>query len=207
AEGRTLRLVKVDVAKGFGGGIITPSLPDGVGKITFVEGRGGTNRIIEVAKSDNEGLTWEIVTTLNGTEQCKPIEVEINDQAANRIRLESKGTGDLDLDDISVTKFVSTSVEEEIIPTEFSLNQNYPNPFNPSTTINFSLPKSSFVQLRVYDHLGREVSSLINNELPAGMHSVSWNAAENLRSLASGIYFVQLRADSFVKSIKAVLMK
>ncbi len=207
AEGRTLRLLKVDVAKGFGGGIITPSLLDGAGVISFVEGRGGTNRIIEVAKSDNEGLTWEIVTTINGTEQCKRIEVAINDKATNRIRLEGKGTGDVDLDDITVTKFVSTSVEEEIIPTEFSLNQNYPNPFNPSTTINFSLPKSSFVQLRVYDHLGREVSSLINNELPAGVHNIRWNSADNISSFASGIYFIQLRADNFVKSIKAVLMK
>jgi hypothetical protein len=207
AEGRTLRLVKVDVAKGFGGGIITPSLSDGVGSISFIEGRGGLNRVIEVAKSDNEGLTWEVVTTLEGTEMCVRATIHIDDLAANRIRLENKGTGDVDLDDIIVTKYVATSVEEEIIPTEFSLNQNYPNPFNPSTTINFSLPKSSFVQLRVYDHLGREVSSLINNELPAGVHSINWNSADNLSSFASGIYFIQLRADNFVKSIKAVLMK
>ena len=111
--GRTLRLKAVDIVHGFGGGIITPSLIDGVGTIAFVEGRGGgTNRTFAVYKSDNEGLTWDSVTAIVGTEKCKLIEIVINDISTNRVKIVNIGNGDLDLDDITVTKFVSTSVEE-----------------------------------------------------------------------------------------------
>lgn len=104
---------------------------------------------------------------------------------------------------IEGTTTVATAVENEILPTEFSLEQNYPNPFNPSTTLNFALPKSDNVTIKVFDQLGREVETLLNKEMSAGKHTLNWNAG----NLASGIYFVQMRSADFVKSVKAILMK
>lgn len=89
------------------------------------------------------------------------------------------------------------------IPSEFSLGQNYPNPFNPTTTINYSLPANSFVSIRVYNILGKEVALLVNETKSAGEHSVNFNAG----NLSSGIYFVDMNAGSFNAKRKITLMK
>ncbi len=88
-------------------------------------------------------------------------------------------------------------------PTEFALSQNYPNPFNPTTTINFALPLQSNVTLTIYNSLGQKVTTIINGVLPAGNHSVNFNASR----LSSGIYIYQLRAGNFIQTKKLVLMK
>lgn len=85
----------------------------------------------------------------------------------------------------------------------FVLNQNYPNPFNPSTNISFDLPQKSFVSLKVFDLLGKEVAAIVYGELAAGRHSRPWNAA----SLSSGVYFCRLQAGSFADTKKLILMK
>jgi hypothetical protein len=98
-----------------------------------------------------------------------------------------------------------TSVERlsTVLPTRFSLDQNYPNPFNPSTTISFGLPSKSFVSLRVFDALGREVSILLAEELPAGTYARQWNAG----NAPSGVYFYRLQAGSFADTKKLLLLK
>jgi len=87
-----------------------------------------------------------------------------------------------------------TSVQElsTDLPMHFSLDQNYPNPFNPATIISFSLPSKSFVSLRVFDALGREVSTLVSEELSGGTYTRQWNAA----ALPSGVYFYRLVANA-----------
>jgi N-acetyl-anhydromuramyl-L-alanine amidase AmpD len=92
-------------------------------------------------------------------------------------------------------------------PYQFKLNQNYPNPFNPSTIISYQIPKSSFVSLKVYDILGREVTSLVNAYEQAGSHQIEFNTEDMKRTLTSGIYFYTLKAGKFTKTKKLVLMK
>ncbi len=92
---------------------------------------------------------------------------------------------------------------EEILPTEFALDQNYPNPFNPVTQINFALPQASHVTIEIYNIVGQKVTTLVDAQMAAGYHSVSWNAANN----ASGVYFYRLTADSFVETKKMLLLK
>src|SRR5690606_5091234 len=88
----------------------------------------------------------------------------------------------------------SNVIEAEInSPTKFSLEQNYPNPFNPSTSIQYAIGNRQFVTLKVYDVLGNEVSTLVNEEKPAGSYDVEFNAS----NLASGIYYYQLKAGDF----------
>ncbi len=90
-----------------------------------------------------------------------------------------------------------------VIPDKFSLGQNYPNPFNPSTTIRYALPASSQVKLVVFDLLGREIATLVNEEQSSGWKEVIWNAG----NISSGIYFYKLTAGTFVEMKKMSLMK
>lgn len=82
------------------------------------------------------------------------------------------------------------SYDPGAIPRAFALSQNYPNPFNPSTTIEFALPKASFVTLKIYDLLGKEIATLVSEKLPAGKHQRVWEA----KGLASGVYLYRLEA-------------
>jgi hypothetical protein len=95
--------------------------------------------------------------------------------------------------------------EEQIeeIPTEFLLSQNYPNPFNPTTTIKYSVPQVSQVQIKIFDVLGNEIETLVNEEKQSGTYELTWYAA----SLSSGVYFYQLKAGEFIQTKKMLLMK
>ncbi len=94
------------------------------------------------------------------------------------------------------------------IPTEFDLGQNYPNPFNPTTEIRFAIPKAAPVLLEVYDVTGRVVATLVNGDLPAGNHRVTWNAtARDGSRLSSGMYLYRISAGDFVSTKKMVLLK
>ncbi len=89
------------------------------------------------------------------------------------------------------------------VATTFDLSQNYPNPFNPSTQIDFSIPQQSNVQLKVYNTLGQLVATLVNGNLSAGSHSVTFDA----RNLASGLYIYRLSAGNFTSVKKMMLLK
>lgn len=106
-------------------------------------------------------------------------------------------------------KITSINSDEKFSPNMFTLYQNYPNPFNPSTVISFQLSVNSKVSLKVYDILGNEVATLVNEEKPAGVYQVSFNSqlTTNNKQLSSGIYFYTLRAGSFIQSRKMILLK
>jgi Secretion system C-terminal sorting domain len=88
-------------------------------------------------------------------------------------------------------------------PNEFALNQNYPNPFNPSTRIQYQVSSISQVIVKVFDVLGNEVTTLVNEEKSAGIYEVEFNANE----LTSGIYFYKMQTGSFVETKKMILIK
>jgi hypothetical protein len=101
------------------------------------------------------------------------------------------------------TSAVGINDDKKIIISEFKLEQNYPNPFNPSTVIRYQIPVNSDVTLKVYDLLGREVETLVNEFKPAGKYEVEFNA----NNLNSGIYFYNLEADNFRETKKMILLK
>jgi hypothetical protein len=88
------------------------------------------------------------------------------------------------------------------IPTAFALDQNYPNPFNPATTIHFALPSAGLVSLKVFDLLGREVATLVSQELGAGYFTVKWQA-----DVPSGMYVYRIQAGDFVQAKKMTLLR
>jgi hypothetical protein len=96
-----------------------------------------------------------------------------------------------------------TGVKEETLPTEYSIRQNYPNPFNPSTTFTFSLPARSFVSLKVFDVMGREVATIVADNLNAGTYARQWNAA----TMTGGVYFYRLHAGTFTETRSLILLK
>jgi len=98
-----------------------------------------------------------------------------------------------------------TDVENKTVvsPRKFALEQNYPNPFNPSTTITFQTPSTEFVSLKVFDIIGNETAVLVNEYLPAGMHSISFNASH----LSSGVYFYKLQTVNNISIRKMLLIK
>jgi len=100
---------------------------------------------------------------------------------------------------------VPTDVDDDLIqfPKMFSLSQNYPNPFNPTTTIKYSIPQSSNVVIKVFDVLGNEITTLVNQEKPIGTHTIEFDAT----SLPSGIYFYQLQTPNFIQTKKMILLK
>lgn len=99
--------------------------------------------------------------------------------------------------------FVTTGVQEKQIPNDFSLKQNYPNPFNPSTSIQYAVSSTQLVTLKVYDVLGNEVASLVNEFKSPGNYEVKFNAS----NFSTGVYFYKLSAGNFTAVKKLVLMK
>ena len=115
---------------------------------------------------------------------------------------------------IAIKDTDAASVDEGIFEIKvYSPSQNHPNPFNPSTTINYQLPQSGFVTLKVYDILGREVATLVSEEKSRGRYSVNFSAkggsasSRDALNLASGVYIYQLRVNEYVSSKKMMLVK
>ena len=108
----------------------------------------------------------------------------------------------------TVNTTVASADEGSILPSEYALFQNYPNPFNPSTQITFDVPTSEFVMLRVYNLLGQDVQTLINKSMAPGRYTVEWNGNDMLNNdVASGVYFYELRGESFISRKKMLLIR
>ena len=103
--------------------------------------------------------------------------------------------------------FSNEVIVEIVAPKEFSLEQNYPNPFNPSTSIQYSISSRQFVTLKVYDILGNEIATLVNEEKPAGGYEVEFNASSFNHHSSSGVYFYSLSAGNYFATKKMILLK
>ena len=113
---------------------------------------------------------------------------------------------------VTMTMPVITSVEDyadnSSIPKTFALNQNYPNPFNPATTVSYQLPKNENVVLDIYNITGQLIKSLVNEPKNAGNYRIQWNGTnESGQRVATGIYIYHLKAGSYEKTRKMVLLK
>ena len=100
------------------------------------------------------------------------------------------------------------SIDEASLPTEYAIHQNYPNPFNPVTTLRYDLPENALINITIYDMLGRQVKTLINQTQDAGYKSVIWNATNDYgKPVSAGIYIYQIQAGDYISTKKMVLLK
>ena len=126
-----------------------------------------------------------------------------------QVNIEANGSnppnsGTITANSTSYNSALITSVEQiSGLPSNFSLSQNYPNPFNPSTKIEYSIPEATFVQLKIYDILGNEVATLVDEEQSAGSYRADFSGT----GLSSGMYIAKLQAGDYIKTIKMTLMK
>ena len=141
-----------------------------------------------------------------------PIDISILNNQGNYGDMTLDLTAAFETLSIPVVHGASLSVNDnyyfESIPQEFSLKQNYPNPFNPNTSIDFSVPKQSFMSITIYDILGREVKELFNGVKDSGYYTISWNGTDNLsNSVGTGMYFYVLESDNFRMVKKMAFLK
>ena len=113
----------------------------------------------------------------------------------------------IDASTITIPKSTSGIEDDQITPEGFYLLQNYPNPFNPTTTIHYNIAKDSQVSLKVFDMLGQEVATLVDEYQNAGIYSVVFDSKNGIKNLSAGIYFYRLNAGSFVSVKKLILIK
>lgn len=184
-----------------------------------------TKKLFYLARTPLQEISRVIVDldTLELNEYCYDLEngwvmlAEQPDSGSN-ILIEASVSWDLDMGITNWDQnkgnylFLNTSDpvfvnSEENLPEGFVLHQNFPNPFNPSTTLSFVIGNSSFVSLKVYDVLGNEIATLVDEEKPAGSYEVEFNPTSGIRTLVSGIYFYQLKAGKFITTKKMLLLK
>jgi ligand-binding sensor domain-containing protein len=164
--------------------------------IVFGLAASGTNLFAEIGGgvflSTNSGASWDAVGITNTTAYSLAI------SGGDLFVGTSRGVYRRAVSEMTPVRGPTTDT-----PTHFALDQNYPNPFNPSTTIRFDIPSRLFVTLKVFDILGREVASLVSEQLSTGHHSRVWKAAD----MPSGMYFYRLQAGSFAETKKLLLVK
>jgi len=112
------------------------------------------------------------------------------------------------IDNISIQDVVTNVESEQSIPITFRLDQNYPNPFNPTTTIDFSLPVSEHVSLKIFNILGQQIKTLVSETMQSGFHKIVWNGTNDTgRSVSPGLYFYFIRMGEFNEVKKMMLIK
>jgi carboxypeptidase T len=169
-----------------------------------------------VEVSSNNGTNWSEVTSYNGDMQTWTYQnfniTSFCNSSANvrvRFRLTSDNAVNYDgwyVDDIKITGYqgpVTGIGNRNVTPNKYVLEQNYPNPFNPSTNIRYEIPKICFVKLIVFDALGREIETLVNEKQSPGIYDAIFNAGQ----YPSGVYFYRLTADGYSDTKKMILIK
>jgi Secretion system C-terminal sorting domain len=192
----TLNFPQGDIALNFYVGHSTNWLPDATIEL-HISTDSGTNWI-QIWKAENDGFSW----------RWREVNIDLSNYSNNNnVNLAWRYVGNdgdnIAIDNVKITGQV-VGIEDEIIPpTEFELSQNYPNPFNPTTTINYSIQKSGFVTLKVYNIRGEVVSELVKENKILGNYSINFNASH----LASGTYIYELTSGGSRIAKKMLLIK
>jgi hypothetical protein len=166
--------------------------------IRFSSGRIAEDINSAIKTIDMSGVTYPLTVRVEG------MDIRLMDETGKNINVNLKAGEDIVISDATIQKLM---VSGELLPTVYSLEQNYPNPFNPSTRIQYQVPGISQVLLKVYDILGNEIATLVNEEKPAGRYEVEFNPVSSIRYPASGIYFCRLNAKNYSKTIKMLYLK
>jgi hypothetical protein len=183
----------------------------GIKTITFaVNGSGGPLTYTSPAGASETlaDQTWDLWVGTSKEFDDQAILDNTQNMSAFKI-VNGGGSNAIAIDNLLIDYLVTTDVNEPTgLPRATRLEQNYPNPFNPSTVIRYELAKESDVRLGIYDLLGREVATLVQNTQPAGRYETAWEGKSNTGvPLSSGVYLCRLQAGSFVTMQKMMLLR
>jgi hypothetical protein len=167
----------------------------------------GSSYDIIFNKSINDGATWgtEVQLTNNASASLYP-SIVVSGTTLHVLFMDDRdGNSEIYYKQFKSTAFSPNGITNNNpeLPKVYSLSQNYPNPFNPTTNIKFSLPNNSFAKLVIYDATGKELESLVSEQLNAGTYEVVWSA----NRYSSGVYYYKLTAGDFSKTNKMILLK
>jgi hypothetical protein len=178
------------------------NINDNTKGIILLETDGYQTSLLDASPSSNLDYNWGSYPDLRDVALRPGMSFrDTNNVAFTNIEKNDDGSFSLDIEILDSTAV--SAIDALIIGDTYFLEQNYPNPFNPSTTIQFTLPKSEIVELKVYNILGKEVTTLVSNKLNQGNHTYQFDG----RNLASGVYYYQLVAGEFSKVKKMILIK
>lgn len=173
---------------------------------------GGSYPVIGGSSSDCCGITGSGIYHVYNDNHPKPDSVIAEWNCWGAVPPDStKFTGPVDYDHYMSTCRREIKLKESLtenLPQNFSLSQNYPNPFNPTTVIKYALPENQYVSLNIYNLLGRVVTTLVDGQNVAGYYQVLWNGKNSSgQDVGSGVYFYRIKAGSFVRAKKLVLLR
>jgi hypothetical protein len=178
------------------------NINDNTKGIILLETDGYQTSLLDASPSSNLDYNWGSYPDLRDVALRPGMSFrDTNNVAFTNIEKNDDGSFSLDIEILDSTAV--SAIGALIIGDTYFLEQNYPNPFNPSTTIQFTLPKSEFVELKVYNILGKEVSTLVSNKLNQGNHTYQFDG----RNLASGVYCYQLVAGDYRDVKKMILLR
>ena len=191
---------------------LPPAAPSGMFDIRFSSGRIAEDLNNAIKTIEMNGIEYPLTVRVEG------MEIRLQDETGKNVNINLKSGEETVISNTTINKLM---VSEELLLNNYGLEQNYPNPFNPSTKIKYTIPsvitnktkQSQLVSLKVYDVLGNEVATLVNEEKSAGNYEVNFSAkggsasGGNAYSLSSGIYFYKLQAGNFTETKKMLLMK
>jgi hypothetical protein len=178
----------------------TVAIPDSLYKYQVIAEDRDADTLIYRLITD---LTFLNIDSTSGLIQGTP---DASDEGDHDVTIEvDDGNGGLAMQSYALTVDLSSglNVFGNLMPKEFMLSQNYPNPFNPTTTIGFSIPKSEFVTLKIYNLLGQEVATLISENLQGGHYQIGWDASQ----MASSVYYYLINAGEFQEVKKMILIR
>jgi hypothetical protein len=178
-----------------------------------------TNNFVDMVAAGvnvSTGLDYHVVIYTSNAQDTLKIRTDLSTSPSERYSMSSGGSwsrissgGNPRLRaTVTSPSMLVRAEQDDLVPLRFDLSQNYPNPFNPSTTIRYTIPEAGRVRLRVFDLVGREVASLVDEEEVAGNYLINWRGTDNYGTpLASGVYFYKLDGSGRQISKKLILLK
>ena len=202
----------VTVSEGVDEALITVSADEEIGGLEFfIEGEkvlmsklhlNSSNSHLQIASSSDEEGTRVLIYDLSGLGIVEPLEITVDE--LKQVHIKNVIIGSKRGSEISHSVTYSRNAASIGLPSKPTLHENFPNPFNPVTTISFSIPYETTVNLEIYNHLGQLIETLVNYEfMSAGQYDFSWNASEQ----SSGVYFIRMQTPEKTSLKKAVLLK
>ncbi|MDP2365756.1 MAG: T9SS type A sorting domain-containing protein [Ignavibacteria bacterium] len=183
--------------------VLPPSPPAGMFDVRFGSGRYAEKLSTSDQTIELNSLEYPVKVRVDNAD------IRLQDQAGNGLNERMKSGEEVTISNSSINKLM---VSGDIVPKVYSLEQNFPNPFNPSTKIRYTIPsnvkhQTSNVVLKVYDILGNELVTLVNDYRPAGAYEIEFNTSSISHQPSSGIYFYRLQSGDYAETKKMILLK